>query len=311
MVVILYNNGTTMKYYYLNEEKKPQGPYTKEQLLQFKASGLINDNTLAAVAGERSWKSLREVLQQATCSTWNNEIFCPHCKQEIDEEKTPEICPHCHKMIQGHNRNLWGVFVYGLKNTFNFKGRATRTEFWGFYLFYCIISYAFSQVMNLFTLGVGSDFQAKLEASTELQEIIPILMEYMSNPTIIVTTIINCIVSLAIFIAFISVSVRRLHDTGTSGVPVLIACIFTVLFYMAAGHFAYVIYDLFVIKHIVDFSSEIVQETLTQVAYEMMVSLLVLCVVSIYLFVKMCMESYAGSNQYGPASIYPRKKESN
>ena len=66
-----------MKYYYLNEDKKPQGPYNENELAAFKQSGLINDETLAAVAGDSKWRRLGDLLNkdvEADCSTWNIEL---------------------------------------------------------------------------------------------------------------------------------------------------------------------------------------------------------------------------------------------
>ena len=83
-----------MKYYYLNEDKKPQGPYSESELLAFKESGLINDSTLAAVAGDAKWRPLGELLAakvapvEEECSTWNNELGnCPHCGKMIEAAK--------------------------------------------------------------------------------------------------------------------------------------------------------------------------------------------------------------------------------
>ena len=65
-----------MKYYYLNEDKKPQGPYSEAELVAFKQSGMINEDTLAAAAGDSRWQRLEDLLNKETaeeCSTWNKE----------------------------------------------------------------------------------------------------------------------------------------------------------------------------------------------------------------------------------------------
>lgn len=65
-----------------------------------------------------------------------------------------------------------------------FKGRATRSEFWWFYLFTVLLNWGASLVGN--TLGEGG--------------------EYLST-----------VVSLVFFIPAIAAGSRRLHDTGRSG----------------------------------------------------------------------------------------------
>ena len=114
--------------------------------------------TLAAVAGDSKWRRLGDLLNkevEADCSTWNKELGkCPHCEQMLEGNSVPEICPHCQKSIHGANRGLWYAFLYAIRNSFNYKGRATRTEFWGFYLFSYIISLAVGQITNIFVLTV-------------------------------------------------------------------------------------------------------------------------------------------------------------
>ena len=67
-----------------------------------------------------------------------------------------------------------------LKNYVNFEGRATRPEFWWFFLFNVIVSL----ILNLFGPKVG--------------------------------TTLSGIWSLAILLPYLGLSVRRLHDTAGS-----------------------------------------------------------------------------------------------
>jgi len=66
-----------------------------------------------------------------------------------------------------------------------FKGRASRSEYWWFYLFFVLLSWGATIVGTV----VSSDF----------------------GPTL------SGIVSLALFIPSVSAATRRLHDTGKSG----------------------------------------------------------------------------------------------
>ena len=76
-----------------------------------------------------------------------------------------------------------------------FSGRANKAEFWQFVLVFVVISVAFSLLMSIFG-GV--------------------------NILRMIFMILNVIVSLALLVPSIAVSIRRMHDIGKSGVWVLI-----------------------------------------------------------------------------------------
>lgn len=76
-----------------------------------------------------------------------------------------------------------------LKNYVNFEGRATRPEFWWFFLFNVIVSL----ILNLFGPKVG--------------------------------TTLSGIWSLAILLPYLGLSVRRLHDINKSGWYLLVGLI--------------------------------------------------------------------------------------
>ena len=89
-----------------------------------------------------------------------------------------------------------------------FDGRARRTEFWLFFLFNCIIGLVLSSIEAI--VGIASIAGASIFGSL-----------YM----------------LAVFIPYLAVGVRRLHDTGRSGwwmliyiVPLIGAIVLLVFF---------------------------------------------------------------------------------
>lgn len=84
-----------------------------------------------------------------------------------------------------------------LKNYAGFSGRARRTEYWMFFLFYSI----FAVVAIILDKLLGTSFEG---ASYGL---------------------IYCLYVLAFFIPGLAVAVRRLHDVGKSGWMILIALI--------------------------------------------------------------------------------------
>jgi uncharacterized membrane protein YhaH (DUF805 family) len=84
-----------------------------------------------------------------------------------------------------------------LKNYAGFSGRARRTEYWMFFLFYSI----FAVVAIILDKLLGTSFEG---ASYGL---------------------IYCLYALAFFIPGLAVAVRRLHDVGKSGWMILIVLI--------------------------------------------------------------------------------------
>ena len=96
------------------------------------------------------------------------------------------------------------TFGESIKTVFSkyavFQGRASRSEFWWWYLFTAIIGIAISTIMNIATAGAAAsgDVNAVLAAQA------PFL-------------VISSLVSLVFLLPTIGVTVRRLHDTNRSG----------------------------------------------------------------------------------------------
>lgn len=94
---------------------------------------------------------------------------------------------------------------YCLGNYAKFDGRASRSEFWWFYLFYAIvvgIPYVIGYILLLAGQPAG-DMYGNVD---------------MTFPAgAIIFYIIAGLLSLALFIPYLAVSCRRLHDRGTSG----------------------------------------------------------------------------------------------
>jgi uncharacterized membrane protein YhaH (DUF805 family) len=90
-------------------------------------------------------------------------------------------------------------FVDTIKNKYvDFKGRASRSEFWYFMLFYLIISLVLSLVDSM-VLGSGEKSSG--------------------------TGLLSSIFSLAMLLPSLGVSIRRLHDIGRSGWWVLVSLV--------------------------------------------------------------------------------------
>ena len=265
-----------MKYYYLNSEKKPVGPQTVEEMKVLKQSGVINDETLAAVAGDSKWKPLSELMND--CSTWNNQVEGDMNVATSNQESTEEL-------------SLWACFTRAFKLYATFKGRATRKEFWGFYLFYAIINYAISMITDLLTqLVMPETLEAAMEraqgSSKDLALAMRVAVDYLSNPVFLTISIISSLIGLFMFIPFLSVSVRRLHDTGSGATGVALGVIGIVWMYTMIGLFVY--------------TAVTSPENALSIMAPFLCSIIFLIIVSIYLFVKMLMPSKVGENKYGP-----------
>jgi uncharacterized membrane protein YhaH (DUF805 family) len=288
----VYNLAGDMSYYYLDSDKNPQGPYSVDELNSFKVSGLITDETLAAAAGDSKWRALSEVLKNTVCSTWNNKMECPHCQENLENEKTlPNKCPHCLKWIHGNNLGLWGAFIYALKNFWNFKGRASRTEFWGFYLFSSIINLLINKVTEFMTFSETELLNAFFEdENSEASEALQAMAEYYSSSQVLIAIGINFITFLIFFIPFLAVSVRRMHDVGRTGKPVFIGFISVILMYASFG---YVLCEEYLNS----------SEEFLELPYILMITnSFVFISISIYLFIMMILPGDKGTNQFGPSA---------
>lgn len=93
---------------------------------------------------------------------------------------------------------LWSYFSQAsTTNYVNFRGRARRKEYWGFYLFWVIA------VAGLSALGLAVDGAVgNLKAGVELP---------------VVTFALPLLFILATFLPALAVTVRRIHDLGLSG----------------------------------------------------------------------------------------------
>ena len=93
-----------------------------------------------------------------------------------------------------------------LRNYANFEGRASRSEFWWFYLF------------HLFTVFGGLLILVLLTGATEAA-----LGRQAAGPVAGIFMLLLMLVWLGLAIPSLAVSVRRLHDTDHSGAWLLLA----------------------------------------------------------------------------------------
>lgn len=95
--------------------------------------------------------------------------------------------------------SFWGAFGHCMKNYCNFRGRATRTEYWGWIVVNGLIGGALQFVASVATLGSGADVYAAEAASN----------------------VVDSLWNLAILLPALAVMGRRLHDVGWSAKQML------------------------------------------------------------------------------------------
>jgi len=134
--------------YYIIQGGASQGPYTVEELKQM---GLAASTQLRQYGGPNTL-TLGQVLASSPMSGATDETRMPSQQALIDDASgstmmqpdnnvTPPAFTHQQEsaMVGEPRLSLWGYFVKCMKNYANFKGRARRREYWGFFLFLCLI----------------------------------------------------------------------------------------------------------------------------------------------------------------------------
>lgn len=101
------------------------------------------------------------------------------------------------------------TFTESVKTCFSkyadFTGRASRSEFWWFYLFQAIITLPLCLLSNIITYM--SDYTEAI------------------SPLLIIVAILMIVVGLGLLLPSLAVAWRRLHDTGKSGAWIFISLI--------------------------------------------------------------------------------------
>ncbi len=90
--------------------------------------------------------------------------------------------------------SFWGSFGHCMKNYCNFRGRATRTEYWGWVVVNALICWGLQLVALFASLGGGSNVYAAEAASNAAEGLW----------------------NLAVMLPALAVTGRRLHDVGWS-----------------------------------------------------------------------------------------------
>lgn len=288
-----------MNFFYLNEQKEPVGPFAREELLNLLGQGKVSRSTLAAAAGDDDWKPLAELLNlpELPASTAAGGTAtppplpegdlgqCPFCRQELHGSATPANCPHCHKPLHPGTDGLWANFVYAFKRFLSFRGRATRTEYWSFYLFSSLLSYIPYQLIaiGLFAAGILNE---QMEPTDE---------ELSGGAALACLALLALYLLLALCIALPhwGTLVRRLHDRNHSGWlllwPVVICVGMGIAAVMAVPYYA----------------GKTDSGIQAAAILPLILGVFAYMGFCIYLFVQLVLPGQPGPNKYGPAKLIP------
>lgn len=291
------------EYYYLNENREPQGPHTLDELRALLATGKLQPDTKAARKGDSAWRDLQAVLdapaqplpappQSAPAGT------CPSCAGELSatNNQLPEQCPACGYRLRAFNiHDLWQNFVLALRKSFTIKGRAPRIEYWSFVLFSTIIVQVFLTVLQIVAVGMlPEDTLTALDnpGAGDMPDELPTGALIM----LFVLGLVYFVLNLAVMVPQITVTIRRLHDVGRSGMWLL-------------GYFVLLgvwILCVLVMVAALPFLSQTEATPYDSVLPIMaVVTTLIFFAYGLYLFVLTVLDSKRGPNKYGPSPKYP------
>ncbi len=263
-------------YYYLDDSRKPQGPFSKEQLVRMVESGELLPSTLIAKRGSEEWLPISKVISECgelppvpeeKEAPKEAAGACPYCSAEVylrDDGSLPVRCAKCDCSLRPNDGSIIATLAHSWTHVFTLKGRATRQEFWLFVLS-CIVA----------TAVIGSLFGEPVDE-------IPLIF----------------------YLLGLSLCVRRLHDTGSSGYPILwmlITCILPVVLMFSVFGSVFI--------HLATSKGGFEETFLTFCGWTVIISCLLFFVSSIfYLYVLIragFIDSERGPNRFGPSAKYP------
>ena len=305
-------------YFYITKEiKSPKGPYSLYELNRMVQMGELDEDARVAATGDTEWVALRTVMPELDVTTrpvlppipqqqlaaalppiprvgmrnpWPAAEVgpCPECGKSFPLDEAgliPKECPHCRYLFRGDNPggimdNVKLVF----RKLFVLKGRATRAEYWYFYLFSYIVSMMFT--IPLAILQFASLTPRQMMRHDELM-----FSAGYWETTAGMLQLAQFGISLVLIILNFSVSVRRLHDTGKS---------------------AFLLVSMYVMMPMIVLTLIGILGVSLKHNEQFMLSLFLLLAEIVYIFVAAililiayCTDSTAASNKYGVSPKYP------
>lgn len=320
-----------MEYYYLDSSRTPRGPYSREALLSMLSEGIISYNTEIASKGDASWQPLEVVFSDHPAM----EIFhslptqapkngtaghCPSCRAEIEatDGKLPEACPSCGYTFPDTTRGYFHNIFYALKHTFDFRGRATRAEFWQFSCTMAVPSTLASILyIGFLILAMVFPLLCQVKIVDDDGTPLPTPVESLQNLSLgsYILTAVFWLLFVLTSVPMYSVLARRIHDIGRSAkwlflVVFINLCTQGINLAEIIGSINAAVPSSF--DNLYELAQNIQQEITarqnTQFSVLSIISSLLSLInfaFSIAIIVMACTDSQRGPNKYGPSSKYP------
>ena len=295
-----------MNYFHLTPDKQTRGPYSAAEMRALHASGVIDDDTLAAAAGDAGWRPYRELVLGDAAEPAPAEPRalgnCPFCGQEIVAAGTPAACPHCGRTLHPGTGNLWLNFVSCMRRYACFRGRATRTEFWSFYLFFYIITKVCNylcQTVVVRVYDIPADLQQQLRAAEDVPQVWATIAPYLEGCGISVG--IQLLVVLAFTLPYWATIVRRLHDTGRSAAALVWNILGWVISSGGLGYFVWLLFASGWNEEVMELMVE--NDIMLPLAAlgALLLGFLIVLISGLYMLVCFLLPTKQGGNKYGPS----------
>ncbi len=267
-----------MKYYYLNEQKEVQGPFPAAEMRRMMVEGVINGHTLASMEGGSGWQQLAllDLTDEAAPGSPAAELgACPHCGTALVAAEVPAVCPHCGNALHPGTEDLPQNAWYAFKQSFNYRGRATRREYWSFMLFSLIVQYGVSVILGCIA-GIMVDVDS-LNGNNP----------HSPSAAIWVVMILSVLIQLTLLVCSLGVTVRRLHDTGHSG------------WWVAATFCSMLLFPVLLGLVAINGNFHMWANAI------LIVPILAVVCFSLFIFILTLCASQRGPNKYGPSLLYP------
>ena len=191
--------------WHVENNGQARGPYTDDQLKALCETNAVRSNTLVWKMGFAGWKPLSETDFQYLGSATTGLAPGAGSGGTFDDEQSASPFPN---LVPPENLSMWRYFLRSISSRYvQFKGRATRKDYWSFVMFYYL------SLFVAFAAGLGIDWALGNLAQAENQH----------GPFAAVVGVVVVVLGLAL--PHLSALVRRLHDVGLSGFLALLLLI--------------------------------------------------------------------------------------
>lgn len=253
--------------YYALIDKQVCGPFGYEELMEKIETGEWDNDVLVAPAGGVRWLPARLCTREMLCASVGP---CPSCGKELflSDGEVPPACPSCGTPLRMPDYRLWSCVRMAFTKWCDFKGRATRSEYWWFSFFSFIVNTPISLLFVPYVMG-----------NKEMDAVGYGLLGLMT------------LVLVIWLLPALSVMIRRLHDVGRPGVWGYLLMAFNMAYQIA-----------FYYKYLWQGEGEMI---LSPESLWVAIFLMPYYGLNIYVMVCMFFDSQRGTNKYGPSVKYP------